>query len=127
MEKMENQMENLAIAIEWYVNDNWYGQNYRLIFTGYDGEGFITKAKAAKHTSMLKKYAKFKFKESNKGKIVIDKVKNYVTYIYCSMGPSWSCNNMFVKVEDFKEFEKNENERLRIAREIRNKNKYYKI
>ena len=119
---MENQ-ENLTIAIEWYVNDDWYGKNYRLIFSGYDGEGFTTKPKAAKHTSMLKKYAKSKFKESNKGIIVIDQVKNYVTYVYCSMGPSWSCANIFVNVEDFKDFEKTETERLRVAKELRNRNK----
>lgn len=116
-----NNMEQkkLVLAIQWHVRDDWYGKNYRIIFKGFDDNGFRTKTEAKKHLSMLKKFAFFKYGNSDiefskKYNIIeIDEYKNLETYRYYSMGPSWSCTNISVDVNEFKEFVESEKIRLK--------------
>jgi len=106
---MEKKIEhkNLVLSIQWYVKDEWYGNNYRLVLNGLSEDGFKTKSDAKKYSSYIKKYLKHKENIKN-GIIDICEYSNLETYRYCSMGPSWSCTNIHIKSTEFLEFIENQ-------------------
>ena len=117
--------ENLVIALRWHEADPTpprYGENYRMIFRGFDGKGFKTKGLAKKDLSMLKKFTK-SIKNAKTFAVEIDEYDNLETYKYVSMGPSWSCSNYEIDVERFQEFIEKETLRLKEGKERREREK----
>ena len=111
--------KKLVLAIEFYIENGWYGDRYRFIFSGMDGEGFKTKSEAGKYSSMLKKYLKNRNKDYVNGQVSAAELEKYKTYIYMGAGPSYSCKNLNVNVEEFSKFIEKENARLEEGREMR--------
>ena len=96
---------NLVLAIRWYVPDNWYGQNIRVILNGIDGTGFSNKTQAKEYVSKLKKFIKSVNRNyTGKGIVEVDLLENLETYRYCAYGPSWSCTNHIIDTEEFLEY-----------------------
>ncbi len=96
---------NFILAIRWYVPDNWYGQNMRVILNGISGTGFKNKTEAKKYVSKLKKFIKSTNQNYTGGGVVeVDKLENLETYRYCAFGPSWSCSNHIIDTEEFLEY-----------------------
>ena len=97
-----------VLAFTWHVSDNWYGQNYRVVLLKEDSPICFENAKEAKqYRSKLTRYIKAKYRDAKNvsGKRMV--FKNYAefpTYTYCSMGPSYSCNNIHVTVEELETF-----------------------
>jgi len=100
-----------VLAIRFYFKDGWYGTRKRYIYAGSEN-GFETKKDAKAYVSMLKKFLKNKCFIKETGQIEIEEEEKMETYRYCGAGPSWSCSNVKVNVEDFHKFIENENKRL---------------
>lgn len=67
----------VKIALQWYVPDNWYGNNYRVILS----QEFKNKTEAKKYCGLLCKYAKEKYKQ----KLKVDDVlfsENFIDHLY---------------------------------------------
>lgn len=89
----------IKIASQWYVPDNWYGNNYRVILS----QEFKNKTEAKKYCGLLCKYVKEKYKQ----KLKVDDVlfsENFIDYVYCSMGPSLYYNTYSVTIEELEKF-----------------------
>jgi len=96
-----------VLAFTWHVTDNWYGKNYRVVLLKEDSPICFESAKEAKsYRTKLARYIKAKHPESKAtGKRMA--FKNYAefpTYIYCGAGPSYSCSNMHITVEQLEAF-----------------------
>jgi len=97
--------KNLVLAFGWSVDDGWYGKNYRAILEVEPGKGFdkaedIKPYKKAFVALITKNHGR-----NIKGKVTasrfeIKQKSSYPTYIYCSMGPSYSCSNLEYKISD---------------------------
>lgn len=85
----------IVIALEVYVEDNWYGKRYRFYYAGENGLGFKNKTEAKKYGSKLKKHIK-QTRRYN-GNLVAGKLDEFVTYKYLGAGPSYSCPNILIK------------------------------
>jgi len=88
----------LVIALETRTDDGWYGTYSRFVYSGPEGLGFKNKTEANKYKSKLKKHVKGRI--GLRTKMLDTKVgllEDFPTYIYCSAGPSYSCNN--IKIE----------------------------
>ena len=94
--------ETKVLVIEWYVSDNWYGSNKRVILTLTKETGFKTSSESRPYVSLLKKYVNENF--GVKRTPVFKTIDACPTYIYCGAGPSYSCTNIFVTVEDLEKF-----------------------
>lgn len=99
----------LTLSINWYVPDNWYGSNCRLILVPDNNlTGFETEKDAKKLAGKLAKYVTKtylkKLKKSATAKDAkIEIFENLPTYKYYSLGPSWSCTNIFITVSQLLE------------------------
>jgi len=96
--------KTLVLGIEFYVADDWYGERYRFIFEGEDGKGFKTKGEAGKYSSMLKKWCKARDSRYTQGNVDAKPFEDFPTYKYMGAGPSYSCKNIEVPVEEFLSF-----------------------
>ena len=121
-------MKNLVLGVEFYVKNGWYGERYRFIFRGVDGEGFKNKREAGKYSSMLKKYCiailqkycKARNPKYVNGKVDAKPYEDFPTYIYGDVGPSYSCDNIEINADEFNDFMKKETAKLKETRERRN-------
>jgi hypothetical protein len=98
-------MTKLVVAFMVYFDDSWYGSHYRYYYAGPEDTGFKNKTEAKKYASALKKYVKSRIKTSfgNKASIShidIGDINTMETYRYFGAGPSWSCKNYEVSVND---------------------------
>jgi hypothetical protein len=94
--------ETKVLAIEWYIPDNWYGSNRRVILTPTKEIGFKTSSESRSYISLLKKYVKDRFEV--KGTPVFKTIEKCPTYIYCGAGPSYGCTNSYITIEDLEKF-----------------------
>jgi len=113
--------ETKVLAITWYIPDNWYGTNQRVILTADENAGFETAKEAKAFNSQLRAYVKQKYSISQKPAFTT--VEKCPTYIYCSAGPSYSCTNIFVTPADLEAF-KAQYERTEEFRERQQKAEY---
>ena len=96
----------LVLSYEWYVPDNWYGKNYRVILTP-DINGFNNAKETKQYKSWLSRYIKDKCQVTNKGitkEMSFGPLSNKPTYIYCGAGPSYSCSNRIISVNYLTEY-----------------------
>lgn len=95
-----------TLSFTWHVADNWYGQNYRVVLLKEDSPiDFATASEAKQYRSKLARYIKAKHPEA-KATTKRMVVKNYAelpTYIH-SIGPSYSCSNIHITVEQLEAF-----------------------
>jgi hypothetical protein len=90
-----------VLAIEWHVKDNWYGQNYRMVLSKSETEEFKNAKEAKPYRSLLAKYINDKHRLKLTAKrATFGKLLSFQTYIYCSMGPSYSCSNSYITVAE---------------------------
>ena len=92
---MEN---NILIALEFYIPDNWYGTRKR--FTS--ANKFRTKSEAKVALSALRKIAASKMDHKLKPMTKIGKSEDhkFLTYLYHSMGPGYYCSDISISNEE---------------------------
>lgn len=96
----ENQNHNV-LSLEWHVQDNWYGQNYRMVLLKSDIEGFKNAREAKRFRALLVQYTNVKKTiKLNAKRVCFGLYADLKTYHYCSMGPSWSCTNIEITVDE---------------------------
>jgi hypothetical protein len=95
-----------VLTFEWYVSDDWYGERYRVVLLKEDSNiDFETLGEAKKYRSKLAKYINGKYKIIlGKERPTVKKMKignygDFPTYKYLGAGPSYSCKNIHVTVE----------------------------
>ena len=107
----------IVLTLEWYIPDDWYGTNKRLVLS-LDGEnGFKNASEANRYRSLFIKCINRRFKKlvkrndgtSHKEKFKSTETKtgslsSFPTYIYCGAGPSYSCNNILITVSTLQEW-----------------------
>jgi len=76
-------MKDIVLAATVFVPDNWYGNRYRYIVTG-----FTTKGAANKYKTRLKQLMKAMRYDMKGVSITADAPEKYVEYTYCGAGPS---------------------------------------
>ena len=101
---MTKQNKDYVVTYEWWQDDGWYGQTYRIVLSKTKGVGFTTKTEANKYKKLVRDYAKIR---SNNIKVLrkncdCDERHKYKTYIYCNLGPGYSCKNIDVDIESIK-------------------------
>lgn len=103
---MENtEQDKNVLAIEWYVADNWYGNNYRMVLNKSENEEFKNAKEAKPYRALLAKYINEKRNQKvTAARAKFGKLSNFKTYQYCSMGPSYSCTNSYVTVAQLEEW-----------------------
>ncbi len=86
----------MVLSAQWHTPDNWYGSNDRVLVEAQ------TKGELNKYKSALKKYVKdtYNAKVTAKEMDFKNDVNDFVTYMYVSMGPSWSCTNHIITLDD---------------------------
>ena len=98
-----------------YVENGWYGDRYRYMLHGEEGEGFSTKREAYKWATLMKKYIKRRKNRDAQITVAENTEENFPTYKYGGAGPSWSCKNIEIFVEDLE----NEEHLLEIEKQER--------
>jgi hypothetical protein len=104
---MQNNPTAIILALKYHVDDNWYGQNYRVVLSPDGIVGFNTITEAKKYRGAFVKYFNKNQGKTNKIKMKVADVKigelgTFPTYIYCSAGPSYSCTNLYRTLNDIK-------------------------
>ena len=98
--------ESKTLSITWHVSDNRYGQNYRVVLVPDETLSFASDADAKRFAAKLAKYVThgylkpIKYKAAKGADAEIANYGDLATYRYCSMGPSWSCQNFIVTVNE---------------------------
>jgi hypothetical protein len=99
--------DSKTLSITWHVRDDWYGQNYRVVLVPDETLSFASDADAKRFAAKLAKYVTRKYLKPIKHKATVcgadAKIANYgdlATYRYLPMGPSWSCQNFIVTVNE---------------------------
>ena len=96
----------LTVSIEWYVPDDWYGSRYRVVLVPDETLSFADVSDAKKYAAKLSKWVNNKYIKNNGLKpvktadAVIKPYGELPTYIYMSMGPSYSCRNINITISD---------------------------
>jgi len=96
----------LTVSIEWYVPDNWYGSRYRVVLVPDETLSFANISDAKKYAAKLSKWVNNKYIKNNGLKPVktadveIKSYRDLPTYIYMSMGPSYSCRNINITISE---------------------------
>ena len=97
-----------VLTYTWHVDNGWYGDNYRVVLLKEDSPMCFESAKEAKqHKSKLVRFIKAKHSSAKNvagKKLVFGNYAEFATYIYCGMGPSYSCTNYHVTVEELEAF-----------------------
>lgn len=97
-----------VLAYTWHVPNGWYGDNYRVVLLKEDSPMCFESAKEAKqYKSKLVRFIKAKHSSAKNvtgKKLVFGNYAEFATYTYCSMGPSYSCANYHVTVEELEAF-----------------------
>lgn len=93
--------KNLVLVYSWCVNDNWYGQRFRIILFKEKGKGFLTKTEIHKHKTPFKNFInkKYEFKIKIKD-LEIGDIKEFPDYTYCACGPSLSYNHREMTIQE---------------------------
>jgi|LakMenEpi03Aug12_release.lakeMendotaPanAssembly.Ray.scaffolds.fasta_scaffold241832_3 hypothetical protein len=93
----------LVVSFIHYEDDGWYGKRIRYYLAGPEDNGFTNKSEARKYASKLKKFIKKNLCKVITNNPIIGDINNQEempTYKYCGAGPSWSCVNYEVKMQD---------------------------
>lgn len=101
-------MKNYVLVGAIHVNDNWYGQNYRIILKPSDDKnddvGYSTKKEVEQYLKKFKEYCKTYFKQFGDGKCKISfttsELENLIAFTYVSMGPSLSYTHYYITPEE---------------------------
>ena len=97
-----------VLTYTWHVDNGWYGDNYRVVLLKEDSPMCFESAKEAKqYKSKLVRFIKAKHSSAKNvagKKLVFGNYAEFATYIYCGMGPSYSCANYHVTVEELEAF-----------------------
>ena len=97
--------EKNVLAAGWSEDDGWYGKNYRLILSASETDGFKNAKEAKKLKGEFARYATARSRQKIAAKqISFNKLSSYQTYIYCSMGPSYSCAHYHITVNELNEW-----------------------
>lgn len=96
--------KDLILVFEWYVDDGWYGKRYRYALSKEKGIGFSKQSEAKEYKKDFLNFLKYYY-NNDMGKITASKFKigersSYETYRYCSFGPSYSCTQYDVTVQE---------------------------
>lgn len=104
----EIQPTTKVLTFTWHVENGWYGDNYRVVLLKEDSPMCFENAKEAKqYRSKLVRYIKANHSKATDvtGKrMVFGNYAEFETYHYCSMGPSYSCTNIHITVEELEAF-----------------------
>jgi hypothetical protein len=98
--------ESKTLSITWHVRNDWYGENCRVVLVPDETLSFASDTAAKKFAAKLAKYVTHNYlkRTGNKPAKGADaEIANYgdlPTYQYCSMGPSWSCQNFVISVNE---------------------------
>lgn len=101
---MELSQDAKVLQLTWYIPDDWYGTNKRIILIPEEGRGFVNAKEAKPYMSLFRTFVKQKY--SQKEKPGMTTFSSCPTYRYCSAGPSYTCTNVIItiaKLEAFKE------------------------
>jgi hypothetical protein len=102
MNGKELKPETKVLAAEWYVPDGWYGSNRRVVLIQGEGQGFNTVKEAMAYKSLLKLFLKKQYNQKLNPDFAT--MANCPTYKYYGSGPSYSCTNIIVTVNELEEF-----------------------
>lgn len=94
-------MADLVLTFDWYVADDWYGKNYRILLSEKPDVGFKTKFEAGKQKTALKNYIAKQHKLKVKTKsMVIGERDTFKDYEYCANGPSQDWTHFNISLKD---------------------------
>ena len=95
-----------TLSIEWYVPDHWYGSRYRLVLVPDETLSFASDSEAKRYAGKLAKWASQRYlrptglQPVKSGDAIIEKYGELPTYVYVSLGPTYSCQNIILKVSE---------------------------
>jgi hypothetical protein len=108
--KEDKNIDGLVLSFGWYVADDSYGKNYRLVLSKTETEGFKNKNEIYPYVSKFVKYLKtnynthyYKIKKPIIAKnLQVGNMSEYPNYTYVSLGPSRSEDQFFITINDLK-------------------------
>lgn len=104
--------QNVLVAT-WYVDDGWYGKNYRCILSANETAGFKNAKEAKQYKALLARYVTEHFHQKKTAKkISFGIMSSYVQYTYYSMGPSLYYEHYHSTVQQLLEWSANHPKRL---------------
>ena len=85
---MENKeiIKDIVLVGDVYVEDNWYGQRYRIILRPTIDSFFKNKTEVKKYEGKVRKYIKKHFKTTSE--TYMGEYSKLIDYTYVSLGPS---------------------------------------
>lgn len=107
---MTTKKKDYVLTFNWWEDDGWYGNNYRILLSPSDGVGFVRKTDANKYRSALKKLIIERYSNGIKGRKILAKDMDcverdtLVTYQYCGAGPSYYCKQIELTIDDLKKY-----------------------
>ncbi len=91
---------NVLVAT-WYVDDGWYGRNYRLILSKTETEGFKNLKETKQYKAQLNRYANERYhREGTVKQLSFAGLTNFVKFTYCGAGPSLSYSHFHITVTE---------------------------
>lgn len=102
---MTTKHKDYVLAFEWWEDDGWYGDNFRILLSRHSNKGFKTKKEAKFFNRALKEYINKKYSKRIKRKVLVkdfdcDERDKFETYRYCGAGPSYHCNEINITISD---------------------------
>lgn len=91
--------KDIVLVAQYYIDNGWYGDRYRVILSKEEGLGFTTKTEAKKYAAKLKKRG-LNVKGAKKPVILCDERTQFEEYTYISCGPSLSYTHINITVND---------------------------
>ena len=95
-----------CLSHTWHIPDNWYGSNKRVILEKAKGVSFDSAKEAKQYKPLLVRYIKAKYETATEIKnstVKYGKAFELTTYIH-TIGPSYSCTNILITVEELEAF-----------------------
>ena len=94
-------IKDIVLVGDVYVEDNWYGQRYRVILRPTIDSFFKNKTEMKKYEGKVRKYIKGKYKTS--GETYMGDYGKLIDYWYVSMGPSIYYHRTELTIEELLE------------------------